>query len=610
LATRIASTASAMRKEPQQARARATTEAILDAVAHILGERGWAGLTTNGVADRAGVIELIGTAETMHHMGLASLCVGVPNALGKGRNWRKYLPLTHLEQWLCTRVPVWFHHGGRASARTAHVSYRMMRPMHAPGEIDLPGLTLQRRRAARRKPPKEIKEVFLGATVRDLGHYRTNVQEALRRAEAAVYLQEDWSEAAAEVVNLSCQRLEASDAYMLLLGYRYGFIPARFDASVTEIECRHALSLWEGVTVPPIFLFVPEPGKLAATELEALAETILAEECADEALRARNRSLQMKFRNFVLGQQLFCQSFGTLTDLREKALASIGHYRTHIYKNAIEKKDSTLAAQSAHLAPADLGSLGRPDQLRELSRAWRGMEKQKNAPGMCIVVHGTYSTGQVEFIEYLKSGEEWKSSVGGLDVTPSSDTFEAEAIARTVLGALHSEASADNLISTEVIFHRLAQALLDKSADERQVLFVGELDRMNDGLTGFHRTFWLPLHKALREARPTDDAGPKQATIIVDWREKLPRLLPEGVNSSGPVSSHDNTDFTLLIPLPELGDFTRHDVEDWLRREGLKGTQLDAMTDRVLAGGGNPREVYDRLREESRRGRLPRGEIA
>jgi AcrR family transcriptional regulator len=55
LTTRIASASSLMRKEPRQARARATTEAILDAAAHILGERGWKGLTTNAVAEAAGV---------------------------------------------------------------------------------------------------------------------------------------------------------------------------------------------------------------------------------------------------------------------------------------------------------------------------------------------------------------------------------------------------------------------------------------------------------------------------------------------------------------------------------------------------------------------------
>ena len=54
LATRITQPSGAMRKRPQQARSRATTDAILDAAAHILGERGWSGLTTNAVAEAAG----------------------------------------------------------------------------------------------------------------------------------------------------------------------------------------------------------------------------------------------------------------------------------------------------------------------------------------------------------------------------------------------------------------------------------------------------------------------------------------------------------------------------------------------------------------------------
>ena len=55
LATRIAPPTGTMRKEPRQARSRATTDAMLDAAARILGDRGWAGLTTNAVAETAGV---------------------------------------------------------------------------------------------------------------------------------------------------------------------------------------------------------------------------------------------------------------------------------------------------------------------------------------------------------------------------------------------------------------------------------------------------------------------------------------------------------------------------------------------------------------------------
>jgi AcrR family transcriptional regulator len=44
-----------MRKEPRQARSRATVEAVIEAGARILSERGWAGFTTNKIAEAAGV---------------------------------------------------------------------------------------------------------------------------------------------------------------------------------------------------------------------------------------------------------------------------------------------------------------------------------------------------------------------------------------------------------------------------------------------------------------------------------------------------------------------------------------------------------------------------
>ncbi|MEZ2127942.1 MULTISPECIES: TetR/AcrR family transcriptional regulator [unclassified Sinorhizobium] len=44
-----------MRKEPRQARSRATVETIVQAGARILSDQGWAGFTTNKVADLAGV---------------------------------------------------------------------------------------------------------------------------------------------------------------------------------------------------------------------------------------------------------------------------------------------------------------------------------------------------------------------------------------------------------------------------------------------------------------------------------------------------------------------------------------------------------------------------
>ena len=55
MSTRIEKTKRLMRKQPGQARSRATVEAIVQAAARILGDQGWAGFTTNKVAHTAGV---------------------------------------------------------------------------------------------------------------------------------------------------------------------------------------------------------------------------------------------------------------------------------------------------------------------------------------------------------------------------------------------------------------------------------------------------------------------------------------------------------------------------------------------------------------------------
>lgn len=55
LSTRIAKQRSVMRKEPKQARSRATVETIVQAGARILSDEGWAGFTTNRIAELAGV---------------------------------------------------------------------------------------------------------------------------------------------------------------------------------------------------------------------------------------------------------------------------------------------------------------------------------------------------------------------------------------------------------------------------------------------------------------------------------------------------------------------------------------------------------------------------
>lgn len=55
MSTRVKKPQRVMRKEPRQARSRATVETLIEAGARILSDGGWAGFTTNKVADAAGI---------------------------------------------------------------------------------------------------------------------------------------------------------------------------------------------------------------------------------------------------------------------------------------------------------------------------------------------------------------------------------------------------------------------------------------------------------------------------------------------------------------------------------------------------------------------------
>lgn len=82
-----------MRKEPQQARSRATVEAALQAGTRILSDHGWAGFTTNKVADAAGVSigslyqyfpDKLSLIEAIRRRHLDD-CLAVVRKSGKGR---------------------------------------------------------------------------------------------------------------------------------------------------------------------------------------------------------------------------------------------------------------------------------------------------------------------------------------------------------------------------------------------------------------------------------------------------------------------------------------------------------------------------------------------
>jgi hypothetical protein len=448
-----------------------------------------------------------------------------------------------------------------------------------------------------RNPPAEIRRVFLGATVRDLVDYRANVQDALRKAQASIFLQEEWGEGAADVVDLSLRRLEESDGYIILLGYRYGSIPTNHTKSVTELECNHALSIWAEVSFPPIFVFLPRVDSDAARDMEQLADAILALECPDTEKRIENKERQKTFRDRIQALGRFCRDFGSISELREWAITALLHYQLDIIRHAEREKIRRVI----QLSSADLGSLDHHCQLRTLRRALRAVEKRQGAPGFCAVVHGSQGAGQAEFLEFLRVWDEWGTSAGGRVIAPPFDTVDWSTILTTAMAVYPPSEATEIHTSSQTGFQQLAQALLAASVDEPQVLLIGGIDGMREGLTGFQREFWLPLQDAMKAIWPAHSQSPC-VIIVVAWGQPLRDPWPEGVAVAS--DSFDAVDFGMLLALPELGSFEVSDVEHWLSKRGIKGPSLDAITERVTSAGGTPGNVYELLRTEALLGRL------
>jgi len=139
LSTRIQKSRLAMRKEPRQARSRATVDAIVQAGARVLGDQGWAGFTTNKVAEVAGVsigslyqyfpdkLSLIEAVRSHHFEDVLRV---IRKAMDREKPMRQFAEAlvdgmidAHLEHPALHRVML-DEVPGHADARAAHDSFR------------------------------------------------------------------------------------------------------------------------------------------------------------------------------------------------------------------------------------------------------------------------------------------------------------------------------------------------------------------------------------------------------------------------------------------------------------------------------------------------------
>ena len=431
----------------------------------------------------------------------------------------------------------------------------------------------------------EIHEVFLSATAKDLLSYRVEIRNALHLIEVEAFLQEEWAEGAMEVVDMCLKRLAESDAYIGVFGFRYGWIPAGRDRSITELECDHAFGLWGQLPSPPIFCFVPEAGSVAAKELEEEADNTLAKDHpGEETKRLESRDRQRKFCEGLRNSGRFVAFFRDVGDLKARVMASISNWNLKIIKNAsCERK---LASKEIPLAI--LGEIDRALQRHAIEDALVALNEGK-LPGMCILVHGEQDAGQQAFLSFLDDWEVWETNSPPIRITPPYDTFDIGSLRNAALAALAGggrESDARSLDS-------LAKALLERCSEASQVLMLGGFERLQGGLDAFHQGFWKPLLAAIRE-RQAGNAPTHRFVLLAALQNPLSDVPPPCVWSYTEGGEFVETD--LLIALPELGPFSKKEVSDWLNSQfDLDLASRTALAKEAVANDGRPAKVFDRL---------------
>ena len=96
-------------------------------------------------------------------------------------------------------------------------------------------------------------KVYLSSTFADLQEYRNAVRNVLLRMGLEVSGLEDFGASESSALEKSLDEIAKADLFILLLAYRYGYIPPNSDKSIIELEYKSAKE--HGI---PIFAFLPK----------------------------------------------------------------------------------------------------------------------------------------------------------------------------------------------------------------------------------------------------------------------------------------------------------------------------------------------------------------
>jgi len=84
-------------------------------------------------------------------------------------------------------------------------------------------------------------KIFVSSTFLDLKDYRINARKVIEESKNEFIGMENFQSHTHEPMEFCAENVEECDTFVLIVAYRYGFIPAGEKNSITHSEYEHAL---------------------------------------------------------------------------------------------------------------------------------------------------------------------------------------------------------------------------------------------------------------------------------------------------------------------------------------------------------------------------------
>lgn len=151
-----------------------------------------------------------------------------------------------------------------------------------------------------------IVTVMISSTAKDLPEHRKQVMDACISLRMLPSMMEHLSASHEDAVEISLKMVEDADIYIGIFGHRYGYIPAGYDISITEMEYHHAITLGK----PTLIFIMDDKHSFPKADLDAENTDKL------EALLSH-----LKVQHIV-------NFFASPDDLRAKVILSLSQHKT------------------------------------------------------------------------------------------------------------------------------------------------------------------------------------------------------------------------------------------------------------------------------------------